>query len=197
MRGVIYLIIITILLANGVYACDNNQININDADKEELTELTGIGEVKAQEIIKSRPFDSVDDLIDVWGIGEITLDKIKNQNLACVEGEESSSENGEKSDDKSDIDSENVNNNGGGLPTKKEDEKTDDVVKEVIKLNSKSISTTETLKESKDIKTRLNTGLSYSEGKVKYIIYGFVSFSVLLIVLFLIKKRDKKYDEIV
>ena len=46
--------------------------------------MYGIGPVKAQAIINSRPFESIDDLINVSGIGEVTLIKIKDQNLACV-----------------------------------------------------------------------------------------------------------------
>ena len=67
--------------------CQSNQININSASAMELEELKGIGSVKAQAIIDTRPFNSIDDLIKVYGIGEKTLEKIITQNLACVEGE--------------------------------------------------------------------------------------------------------------
>ena len=67
--------------------CKNGQININAADASALEELTGIGPVKAQSIIEFRArqtFYKVDDLTKVSGIGEATLAKIKEQNLACV-----------------------------------------------------------------------------------------------------------------
>ncbi len=65
--------------------CLPGQININTAPEEELQKITGIGPVLAQRIIEARPFYSLDDLIKVSGIGEKTLQKIKEQGLACVE----------------------------------------------------------------------------------------------------------------
>lgn len=58
------------------------KININQADEKQLQELSGIGEKKAQDIIQYREqhgsFKSIDDLINVSGIGEKTLDKLRD-----------------------------------------------------------------------------------------------------------------------
>ncbi len=59
-------------------------IDINTASSEELEKIIGIGPALAQRIIETRPFNSLDDLIKVKGIGEIILQKIKDQELAWV-----------------------------------------------------------------------------------------------------------------
>lgn len=61
------------------------QIDINTSSLEQLDEITGIGPVYAQRIIDARPFTSLDDLLGVEGIGEVTLEKIKEQGCAFVE----------------------------------------------------------------------------------------------------------------
>src|SRR5258708_4151171 len=56
-------------------------VNINNATREELDALKGIGPVKAQAIIDYRnqngPFKSIDDIKKVKGIGDKTFDEIK------------------------------------------------------------------------------------------------------------------------
>lgn len=56
------------------------QVNINTADMATLArELSGIGEVKARAIVEYRdaqgPFDQVDDLLEVQGIGTGLLER--------------------------------------------------------------------------------------------------------------------------
>lgn len=58
-------------------------ININTAGKEQLNTLVGVGDVKADAIIKYREenggFKSVEDLLKVEGIGEKTLSKFRDK----------------------------------------------------------------------------------------------------------------------
>lgn len=56
-------------------------VNVNTATAAELETLPGIGEVTAQAIIDYRtqngPFSTVDELLDVTGIGDVTLENIR------------------------------------------------------------------------------------------------------------------------
>jgi competence protein ComEA len=54
-------------------------ISINNASKEKIMELKGIGEAKAGDIIEGRPYSKVEDLKNVKGIGEKTFENIKEQ----------------------------------------------------------------------------------------------------------------------
>lgn len=68
----------------GNNASDSTQtcININTATKDQLTTLDGIGESTAQKIIDARPFEKVEDILNVSGIGESTYEKFKDD--ICV-----------------------------------------------------------------------------------------------------------------
>lgn len=60
----------------------DEKININEATKDELTSLTGIGESKALAIISYReengPFLQIEDIKNVTGIGDSIYEKIKD-----------------------------------------------------------------------------------------------------------------------
>lgn len=67
----------------GTVGSSGGLININSASATELETLSGIGEVLAATIVEYReqngPFASVDDLMDVSGIGPATLEEIRDQ----------------------------------------------------------------------------------------------------------------------
>lgn len=67
-------------------AASSGKVNINTATAADLQALSGIGPSKAQKIVDHReasgPFKSVDGLLDVSGIGEKTLESIRDQ--VCV-----------------------------------------------------------------------------------------------------------------
>lgn len=174
--GVLLLFLISI---NFIYAsCSEEQIDINEASLTELDKLSGIGPVKAQAIIDSRPFDSVDELIDVVGIGEATLKNIKEQGVACVKNEkveeednQETSEEEDNSEDKNNLE----NNNYSSLVD--ENKK---IVLEPINLDS----------NTKNIKSENDENLNTKS----YAIYGLFGFCILLAFLFAFKKiKDKKY----
>ena len=61
---------------------ERQPVDINSATAEELQQLMGVGPVLAQAIVDYRaehgPFASVDELLEVSGIGESKLDNIRN-----------------------------------------------------------------------------------------------------------------------
>jgi len=54
------------------------KININTASQSEIETLPGIGPSRAQGIIENRPYDSIEDIQKVPGIGEVTFQKLKD-----------------------------------------------------------------------------------------------------------------------
>lgn len=72
--------------SQNVNSTSSGLVNINTADSSELQTLSGIGEAKAKKIIDYREqngsFKSVDELTNVSGIGEKTLESIRSS--ICV-----------------------------------------------------------------------------------------------------------------
>ena len=166
-----FLLLAIFFLSSISALCEKGQIDINSASLGELDKLSGIGPVKAQAIIDSRSFSSIDDLIDVNGIGEVTLENIKTQRLACV-SEDETEEREESSENK----------------TTTIDEIKEPIVKNLSKNNA-------TLQEidlnPKAIKSEESSEVS---GKRNYAFYGLFAFSGLLGLLFLIKNKKFKNE---
>jgi hypothetical protein len=59
-------------------------VELNLSATFDLVRIDNIGESRAQTIMEHRPFDSVEDLERVPGIGPATVETIKEQGLACV-----------------------------------------------------------------------------------------------------------------
>ena len=57
------------------------RVNVNTADTSELEQLPGIGPARAREILRLRsergPFGTVEELLDVRGIGPVTLERLR------------------------------------------------------------------------------------------------------------------------
>src|SRR5699024_56650 len=59
-------------------------VDINSASIEQVQEIIHIGPARAQDLIDLRPFDSVDDLSRISGIGPARIVDIKEQGTACA-----------------------------------------------------------------------------------------------------------------
>jgi competence protein ComEA len=53
------------------------RVNINTATLTELESIPGIGPALAQKIVASRPYESVDELIEISGIGPKSLESLR------------------------------------------------------------------------------------------------------------------------
>jgi competence protein ComEA len=78
MGGLLAVVVAAVLaLAAGSALAAVALVDINTADQKILESLPGVGPATAKEIVKGRPYKSVDDLANVKGIGKSKLEKIK------------------------------------------------------------------------------------------------------------------------
>lgn len=61
-------------------------VNINTATSGEVEQIIHIGPERAEDLIEQRPYQSVDDLSKIKGIGPARIEDIKEEGLACVGG---------------------------------------------------------------------------------------------------------------
>ncbi len=78
----ILFVVLLVLLINFQLVKADNKVNINTATQTQLESLTGIGSTKAKAIIDYREtngnFKTIEDIMQVKGIGQATFDKIKD-----------------------------------------------------------------------------------------------------------------------
>jgi competence ComEA-like helix-hairpin-helix protein len=76
-------VMITLTFSVGAFASQAEKVNINKASVEELSTLKYIGEKSAQKIVayreKNGPFKSIEDLVNVPGVGPKTLEVNKDK----------------------------------------------------------------------------------------------------------------------
>jgi len=197
----IFIFLFVIIQIQIIHAeCSEGQININTATKEELDKITQIGPARAEQIIQLRPFNSVDDLIDVSGIGNITLSKIKEEGLACVNEEQKIPEEVQENNTTEENPIENKDTGNNEENSKNNKSSSEDISESNDKTNytyNKDIKYSETAEvikltpTGKDIKTNSDKENSVS----RYAFYGLVTFCILLLVLFVLKIKKEKYNK--
>lgn len=182
-RILIFLLVFLIIPA--VYAqCNSTQIDINSALKEKLMDIKWIGNSTSDKIINYRQnnlFDSIDELINISGIGNTKLNDIKTEGLACVDGADIIQQT-----------SSNISN-------------TNKITK-LIKNTSSAIQTTEQIlkQDNGPVQSTSLTPIKLNPQNIKteekknipYAIYGLIGFCILLAVLYIVKiKRRTRKNE--
>lgn len=190
-KALLFLFLGVVLLNNVFSSCSSGQININTASAEELDKIIYIGPATALKIIAAQPFNSVNDLLNVSGIGEIKLNAIKNEGLACVEGESTISNEKENITDTEEKEDENETLLEVEQDNKNLEEKN---LPETILENNTKFQEFNTNIVPQVIKIENN--YKNPDKKNKYAFYGLISFSILLCFLLIFKKiKTKEQDK--
>jgi competence protein ComEA len=90
--GALGALALSLALASAVPATEVATVDINTASEEQLTALPGIGPSKAKAIIEYRqanPFRSVEEVMNVRGIGESTFGNLKEMLTVGSAGKDS------------------------------------------------------------------------------------------------------------
>lgn len=66
-----------VFVPSNVTVQGDSRISINNSSSKDLQTLTGVGPATAQRIIDGRPYNSIEDLLKVKGIGPKTLEKLR------------------------------------------------------------------------------------------------------------------------
>ncbi len=177
MKRILFLLILISLFPIISSVCEEGQVDINNASAEELDKIVHVGQAVAGYIIDARPFSSLDELVNVSYISEGYLEDIKLQGLACVNGETQSNNQTENETIEEDI------------PETETDDKQDETTN-IIDNENRSPITSQTINLNPKIIKREDNSESLS--KSGYAFFGFVTFCVLLALLFMLKRYKYK-----
>jgi hypothetical protein len=182
------LIFVGILFLQTISAeCEEGQIDINIATIESLDEITYVGPATAEKIVDARPFDSVDDLISVSGIGEVKLQAIKDQGFACVKDSAGNDESAPP-----EVPQYPQGHKSIELGGNEEDTEEDEVLDGPQVIQPPIVMEVETIDLTKDIKTDEDSEILDKSG---YALYGFVGFCVLIGSLFVLRRKRFNKNE--
>jgi len=182
-RVLILLFFVLILSGNVSGVCEKSQVEINSASLEELDEIIHVGETVAGYIIDARPFNSIDELVNVKYFSEGYIEDIKSQGLACVEDYDEDKENKENSyaeKNSKEVEEIILDKKYPKEITLSSDEESEPIQREVISLGAKNIKT----KTNKEVGNKKNYAWLY-----------LVSFCFFLGLLYLIKGKMNVKNE--
>jgi len=190
-KGIIIFFFLIFILNFTSANCTEGQVNINLASLEDLDSIYGIGPAKAQAIINARPFSSLDDLIRVSGIGEIVLQDILAQGLACLDSDNYSEQSSEEQKNISNEIIEETNEEPSESSPIKNSIK-EEQSKEIIYIQEKKKEIEPIFLTPKDIKTPKNSKI---QDETKYAWYALIIFCVFLAVFIAFEKNRKGKNE--